>query len=297
MSGGSTIHALFLLVDGLGLGPADPTRNPLYSGVCPHLQRLLDAAAVPVDAALGVPGVPQSATGQTTLLTGVNAAAVMGRHVEGFPGPALRTVIETHNVYERLGALGVRCTFANAYFVDDLAEVERRKHRSVTTVAALHAFGCVRTTRELLADQAVYHDLTRRSLVERGYTGPLIAPATAAAHLMGLAGRHDFTVFEYFLTDRAGHKGTAAQVADVLREFDEFIGALLGFPAQPGGLLVLTSDHGNIEDPTTARHTLNPVPLVALGAGAAFLKQRVRSLPDVAPALAELYGNPLLFAP
>jgi hypothetical protein len=40
-----------------------------------------------LDASLCVPGLPQSATGQAALLTGLNAPELMGRHIEGFPPP------------------------------------------------------------------------------------------------------------------------------------------------------------------------------------------------------------------
>lgn len=278
------------MVDGLGLGPADSRRNPLYAGASPHLVDLLEQHAVPVDAGLGVPGLPQSATGQTTLFTGINAARHMGRHVEGFPGPALRDLIRAHNLYDQLAAHGVSSTFANAYYASSLAEVEARKLQSVTTVAALKAFGQVRDTARMLAGRAVYQDLTRASLQVRGYDGPLITPAQSAADLVAVASECDVTVFEYFQTDRAGHKGTREEVLQVLGRFDEFLGSLRPFAEQPGHLLVLTSDHGNLEEFGSSTHSLNPVPLAAVGMGAEFLKRRVKSLVDVTPALVELYG-------
>ncbi len=267
----------------------DPAINPIYSGACPALCRLLEQHAVPVDAGMGVPGIPQSATGQTAIFTGTNAARHMGRHVEGFPGPALREIIRTHNLYDQLSALGLSCTFANAYYVSDMVEVESRKIQSVTTVAALKAFGRVRDKDMMLEGKAVYQDLTRASLRERGYEGPLRTPGQSGQDFLALARQYDFTLFEYFQTDRAGHKGTLEDVKRVLGLFDEFLEAVLPFAGEPGHLLVLTSDHGNIEDFGSRSHSLNPVPLVAIGEGSAFLKQRVKSLTDVTPALVELY--------
>ena len=79
---------LFIFVDGLGLAPpADD--NPVRPEVCPAVCGLIGSRSVPLDACLGVPGLPQSATGQATLFCGRNAAAFMGRHVTGFPGPTL----------------------------------------------------------------------------------------------------------------------------------------------------------------------------------------------------------------
>lgn len=283
-------RTLFILVDGLGLGAADPGQNPLYGGACPRLRELLETRAVPIDAAMGVPGIPQSATGQAALLTGVNAARHMGRHVEGFPGPALRDLIRANNLYDKLALLGFSSTFANAYYVTDVAEVEARRIQSVTTVSALKAFGRVRDLGALVARRAVYQDLTRESLRPRGYEGPLVSPSDSASDLLAIAREHDLTLFEYFQTDRVGHKGTRAEKEEVLALFDEFLAGLLGFPDEnPANLLILTSDHGNIEAEHTRMHTENPVPLVAIGQGASELRERVKSVTDVTPALVALY--------
>jgi 2,3-bisphosphoglycerate-independent phosphoglycerate mutase len=281
-------RTLLLFVDGLGLGPDDPVVNPVHGGACPHLEGLLREAAS-VDARLGVPGLPQSATGQATLLTGENAAALMGRHVEGLPGPRLKELVREHNLFSRLVGRGYRATFANAYFTDDIEEVRRRRRQSVTTVAALAAFGAVRDTAKMMGNQAVYQDLTRDFLRARGYTGPTVTPRESGEHLLAIAGDHDFTLFEYFQTDLMAHKGSPDDVNRVLRNLDEFLDVVLPFASEPNHLFLLTSDHGNIEDMTTRLHTLNPVPLVALGAGASTLKNKVHSLTEFVPALLELY--------
>lgn len=283
-------RTLFILVDGLGLGADDPARNPVRGEACPCLRDLLDHHAVSLDAGMGVPGIPQSATGQTALFTGVNAAREAGRHVEGFPGPALREIIREHNIYDALSRRGYRSTFANAYYLDDMEEVRTRRRQSVTTVAALQAFGAVRDRAAMLRGEAVYQDLTRASLRERGYEGPLHTPAQSGRELAALARTYDFTVFEYFQTDRAAHKGTLADAVRVLGQLDEFLREAVRFAGgDPSHLFVLTSDHGNIEEAGSPKHSGNPVPLVAVGHGAAALKSRVRSIVDVAPALLDLY--------
>ncbi len=248
---------LFVFIDGLGLGSEDPAVNPLADRARFAALGKLLADSVPLDASLGVPGLPQSATGQAALLTGLNAPRLMGRHIEGFPPPRLKALVKEHNIFSKLLAAGKTCTFANAYWLDDVAHIPPRRE-SVTTVATLSAFGGVRGKAELLANRAVCHDLTREMIrAERGYDGPLITPEEAADHLIGIAGDHDFTLFEFFQTDRAGHRGDREQVFQCLEKLDRFFAALLRFR---GGLLV-TSDHGNIEDLTVRTHTANPVPL------------------------------------
>ena len=78
------LKILFIFVDGLGIGSSDPEVNPLYDPRFPFLNNMLSQAR-PLDACLSVAGLPQSATGQAALFTGVNAAKEMGRHIEGFP--------------------------------------------------------------------------------------------------------------------------------------------------------------------------------------------------------------------
>lgn len=276
---------LMVFVDGLGLGAENPATNPLLDVAFPSLRTLLRERSVPVDARLGVPGLPQSATGQTALLTGQNAAAIEGRHVEGFPGPRLRRLIRQDNVFIRLRREGRSSTFANAYFVREGAELNGFPH-SVTTVAALSAFGDVRRASAMERNEAVYHDLTRARLRPRGYTGPLVRPEEAAEHLLALAAAHAFTLFEYFETDRAGHSASMERARAVLAELDRFLGRVLALADRERIAVLLTSDHGNIEDMSAPWHTENPVPLALAGAPLALRTDRVRNLADVTPELA-----------
>jgi hypothetical protein len=246
---------LFVFIDGFGLGSDDPVVNPLAD--CerfPNLGKLL-SQSIPLDASMGVAGLPQSATGQAALLCGLNTSEMMGRHIEGFPPPRLKTVVREHNLFAKLLAAGKTCTFANAYYLDVVAQIPS-KRESVTTVATLSALGGVRGKPELAANRAVYHDLTREALRARGYHGPLITPEESAQHLIDIANDHDFTLFEFFQTDHAGHSGDPERIFQTLEKLDRFFSELRNFD----GLLIVTSDHGNIEDMTTRSHTTNSVP-------------------------------------
>ena len=284
------MRVLFLFVDGVGLREA-AADNPITPEICPTLHRLLTTQAVPLDACLGVPGLPQSATGQTALFTGRNAPQLMGRHMEGFPGPSLRSLISEGNILLDLTRQGWHCRFANGYLADSVDEVRARRFKSVTTVAALTCTACLSLRPDMLANQAVFHDLTRASLRERGYAGPFITPEEAADHLAHIALGHDFTLFEFFLTDLAGHSRDFAQAAETLRQLDRFLGAVCALAADLNLLLVLTSDHGNIENMAAHGHTTNPVPLVALGPGAEEMKTGVAALTDVTPRLRQLFAD------
>lgn len=279
---------LLLFVDGIGL-PSDPqVPTPLRPDVCPRLMQLLAEDTVPADATLGMPGLPQSATGQTTILTGINAPARTGRHIEGFPGSLLRDIITEHNIYRQLASFGLPSTFANGYLLPTLEAVKAMRTKSVTTVAALSAFGDVRRLDSLLRGEAVAHDLTRESLAPRGYTGPCISVEQAAVDLTGIAATQAFTLFEFFQTDRAGHRADMAAAETVLRKLDLLLTALCPLAEQAGILLVLTSDHGNIEDLSTRSHTSNPVPFAARGPGAGALRNAIHDLTDITPAIVRL---------
>jgi len=278
-------HVLLVFVDGLGMAPPGED-NPLRPELTPHLCRLFAEVAKPIDASLGVAGMPQSATGQATLLSGVNMARRMGRHIEGFPGPELRGLVEASNIFKQVTAAGGTATFANAYYCDSMAEVHALRFKSVTTVSTLSGVGKVRLKPKLHANRAVHHEPTRRLLAERGYAGPVSDPADAADHLIDIARDYNFTLYEFFRSDHAGHARDPEMVADVLTVLDRFVGRLVERLAAGEELLfLLTSDHGNIEDLSITTHTRNPVPLIVLGPGAAKVRQQVESIQDVSPAM------------
>ena len=284
---GLPAHVLLVFVDGLGLPVGKDLDDTIYSH-CPVLRRLFVNASVPLDARLGVPGVPQSATGQTTIVTGVNAAAHIGRHLEGFPNRVLRQVIEQENVFVKLLERGRTCTFANAYARCPGGELPMAR-RAVTTVSTLAAFGKTRDRDALLDGRAVYHDLTREALPNMGVTGiPVITERDAAAHMLGILRTVHFCLFEYFLTDRVGHRGTLPEKKAVLASLDTLLGHLLEGLDLSSELLLLVSDHGNIEACDRRGHSQNPVPWIAYGYGSEQALQGCTSLLDVTPKILEL---------
>ncbi len=291
--GEAFLKSVFIFVDGLGLAPAGAD-NPVRPEICPALCGLIESHSVSIDACLGVPGLPQSASGQTTLFTGVNAAQALGAHVEGFPGPSLRRIVDTDNLFMQLMARGLKCRFADAYLADSVEEIAARRFRSVTTAMALSRPSTISLRADLFANNAVFQDITRDLLAHKGYTGGTLSPEVAADHLMQVALANDFTLFEYFQSDRAGHSCDRAIAESVLKLLDAFIGRVASMAEQSGMLFVLTSDHGNIENLSVRTHTLNRIPLIAIGPGADMLLARAASLADVTPLLVEiLTGSPM----
>src|ERR687884_1670239 len=208
----SDASVLLFFIDGLGIGTRGPF-NPL--GNLPNAtplavfqneppERFLDGIVVATDPRLGVEGRPQSASGQTTILTGVNAPAALGYHKQGFPNEAMRAIIREHSIFLQLARAGVSpVTFANAYTPRFFNQ--RPRWVSATTVAVDAAGLNFRQLDDLRAGRAVYQDFTNGLLIQAGFDVEPRTPEEAAAVLVDVAHKHRFTLYEYFLTDRAGH--------------------------------------------------------------------------------------------
>lgn len=298
-----------IFIDGLGLGPPDAQSNPLVSARLPALRRLLggsaltapknvpvgvplvateEAVLVPVDARLGVKGLPQSATGQTTLLTGVNGSEALGRHVSGAPTPTLVRILRSHSIFKQLRELGLTGTFANPFTEEYFEAVnEGRLRMSATTTALLSAGLKPRMLEHLLAGRAVFHDVTGMGLRERGHDVPVVTPTEAGRRFAALAAAADFTLFEHFLTDMAGHAQDMDMAVGLLEQLDEFIGAVVDNVDLSETVVLVISDHGNVENLDVKTHTFNPVPALLIGRGKDELAARLRSLTDVTPAVVD----------
>ncbi|MBI5069793.1 MAG: alkaline phosphatase family protein [Deltaproteobacteria bacterium] len=300
---------LFVFVDGVGAGSRDPEVNPLARGDW-LLSRFADGGgaslpaggqAVLADATLGVAGRPQSATGQAALLTGENAPAHLGQHLVGFPNAPLRSLIAERSLFRRLSAAGRSAEFANAYpiaylralGIDCEGEPEfgfprRRPRPSATTLAFRAGAGRFRTWPEARAGRGLTHDITGERARAHGLDLPERSPEAAADLLLSLAAGADLTLFEFFESDEAGHSREMARATAVLSRLDRFLRALVaGLPADHS--LLVTSDHGNVEELSTRNHTRNPVPVLGFGPAARRLGE-IRDLTHVAPLLLDLAG-------
>lgn len=301
------MHILMLFFDGLGLGGDDPATNPMLAAHMPTLRDLCHGAIpvreggtyhsthatlIPTDATLGVPGLPQSGTGQTTLFTGINAAQAIGEHSGPYPNEALRKILASGNIFSQLIDAQRAVAFANAYppfFFDRLARGTAR--RSATSIAAGAAGVRYRDLADLRAGNAVSIFVTNERWIEFGADVPRITARDAGKNLARLARQNDFTLFEYFLTDAAGHKGDLERSVRVLIEVDDIMRGAIEASNLDDTLIVVTSDHGNIEDLTAKGHTLNPVPTILIGAKREKIAPQIYSLVDITPATLDLILN------
>jgi hypothetical protein len=222
-------------------------------------------------------GLPQSATGQTTLFTGVNAAERLGHHLYGYPGPTLRKILLESSVLKRAVEGGYRAAFLNGYrpLFFELGEEIWNRPMSASSWNNRAAGLPFMTVDDIRERRALYHDFTNREPIERGIDLPEWAPEEAGQVLAEAAAEHDLAIYEYFLTDRVGHTGEHARARSIAEGLDRFIGSAVAAADLSEQTIVVTSDHGNIDDMTSRSHTLNPVPALVWGPDAARLAARL----------------------
>jgi len=114
-----------------------------------------------------------------------------------------------------------------------------------------------------------------------------------------ISGKYDLIICNYANPDMVGHTGLMAPAIRAVEFIDLCLGRLREAVEKTGGVLLITADHGNIEqmknpetgEPHTA-HTVLDVPIIALGAEVARRRIGIDNgrLADVAPTLLDLAG-------
>jgi hypothetical protein len=303
------MRILFLFLDGVGLGEPDAEHNPFVTAEIPSLRGLLNgrrplagtprtetarAVFVPTDAGLGVPGPPQSATGQAAILTGLNVPQMIGGHWGPKPNRAVAEIIHRESLFVRLKARGVDAALLNAYpqrYFDALRS--GRRSYSAVPLAVTAAGISLYTTDDLRAGRALSADFTGEGWRTQLQVAdaPVYSPRQAGHRLAELAAARPFTFFEHWPTDFAGHRGTLAEARAVLERFDAVLGGLLEAWDDEAGLVVITSDHGNLEDLSHSHHTLNLVPAFVIGAAREAFAHGLSDLTHFAPAILDAFDS------
>jgi hypothetical protein len=314
---------VFIFLDGVGLGVNDPLINPFAFTRLPHLESLLDgrpfvldslpvpenyhqnyylpleserATLVALDAGLGVPGLPQSATGQAVLLTGINIPKEIGYHYGPKPNQAVAEYLRDGNLFSTLKSRGKRAALINAYPPRYFHGIDSGRRLFSSIPLAVASAGIpLKTQEDLFAGKALSADFTGEGWRERlGLPDtPVLSPSQAGGRMATLAIEYDLTFFEYWLSDYAGHEQDMAAACSLLETFDQVLCGLLEAWDDDQGLILITSDHGNLEDLSTRRHTANPVPALVIGAKA--FRQRfiaeLHDLTDVTPAILDFFNS------
>jgi 2,3-bisphosphoglycerate-independent phosphoglycerate mutase len=299
------MRVLFIFLDGIGLGENDPAINPFARAKMPNLNALLDgrslikdsapfigeqATLLAIDPAVGVSGLPQSATGQGILVTGINIPAELGYHYGPKPNREVAAFLEDGTLFSRFAKAGMKTTLLNAYpprYFDGI-DSGMRLYSSIplaVTNAGLRLF----RHDDLFAGRALSADFTGegwRTML--GFSeSPAMNPHQAGSKLAALAKEYDFSLFEYWARDYAGHIQQMETAVGLMEIFDEVLGGVMDEMKDDELLILITSDHGNMEDLSTRKHTSANVPALVIGDKAA-REEFTRGMTDlthIAPAI------------
>lgn len=297
-------RVIFLFLDGVGLGSDDPAQNPLATSY-PTLSRLLDghtpvqstgrlstahAELIPTDAQMGIPGRPQSATGQAALVSGVNAPQRLGEHYGPRPDERVRAILEESNIFADLHSRMRSTYFCNAYPQRYFDAVQRGKRLlSAVPYAATRGGQNLPDYADLAAGRALSADFVGQGWRdELGYAdAPVYSPIEAGAQLWRIAWNYHFTFFEHWLTDVLGHGQALEKAIANFQVFDGFLAGLLAAADLEQTLIIITSDHGNVEDCSHGKHTENPALTLLLGSHRREVAEGVTALNDFAPRIVD----------
>ncbi len=289
---------ILFFIDGLGIGyrnesnPLAQIKNlePLAHFIDEEQEIYEGGILVPTDACLGVDGRPQSASGQTTIYTGINAPKTVGYHKQGFPNEQLREIIKDNSIFLRLKQQGIEPNiFANTYTPQFFEKPPRWKSATTCAVEAAGMRFC--RLPDLLGRKAIFHDFTNEFLIQRGFEVPEFSALDAAEILAGLSKTYRFTLYEHFITDKIGHDQNFEWAAKHLPVLAEFIRQALSRIDPEKTTFILTSDHGNIEDLSKRNHTLNKVPTIIWGRRKSEAAEKIKDLTDITPTILSLLSE------
>lgn len=287
MEGPIGSHVLLVLLDGIGIPPPGRVSALVFGHrffARLSRERIVGLPSggigVPVNADLGTPGLPQSATGHTSILTGLNAAQAMGRHVCGFPTFTLRKILQERNILKDARTLGLQGAYVNG--VRPLHHlISKRGLKSAMAIAAESVGQKLMGLKDVASLRALYHDFTNGELIKRGERLPRLKPKEAGRILARIAMGLNLSLYEYCLTDLVGHSKDQEMAMEQVVRLEEFIEGILEEMDLKKGHLLICSDHGNLEDLSVRTHTMNPVPLMLWGPRAYEIGTNVKGIQDI----------------
>ncbi len=293
-----------IFLDGVGIGKEDYENNPFFKygfktfteifGSIPSLDNMVmhsgSSYLFPVDACLGVEGLPQSGTGQTSIFCGVNASKMIGKHFGPYPYSTLIPVIKEESLFAYFKKKNLSAFFANAYpklFFDYIKS--GRSRLSVTSLSCRLAGIRLNTSTDVRKGKALTAEITNERWNNKlGYKLRVIRPETAARRLLKIASENKYTLYEYFLTDHLGHgryEGAAEALLDVL---DRFLFTVLTEADKKNMTVLICSDHGNLEDISIKTHTFNPTLTISSGKYAEILFSEIKNLTQIKGTLTKI---------
>ncbi|GEM49479.1 hypothetical protein DC3_51140 [Deinococcus cellulosilyticus NBRC 106333 = KACC 11606] len=228
-----------------------------------------------MDARLGVEGLPQSGTGQTSIVTGINAAKHMGRHYGPVPGPTIKPLIRDHSTPVLLTRAGGTLKLLNFY--PPTYAPPGGKHGAIVQsvldageILNPEGFPSIRPSLGMHY-QAPYEPYLPLNEIR--------AWGRAAARA---AREVDLVMLDLWFSDFIGH----AQDAVAARNYLIHLNAFLEGAVEHEVRIFMTSDHGNMEDTNIKTHTFARVPFVSAG----FEASEVRDIAEAGAEIKKLLG-------
>jgi hypothetical protein len=296
-------HILLIFLDGVGLGDDDPAVNPFSAASTPTLNVLANghrwvrdtgkqvserAIFIPTDPRMGVPGRPQSASGQAAILTGRNIPQLIGEHYGPRPNLPIRQLLAEDNFFKQVVAHGLTAALIEAYPPPFHQSINSGKRLRSSYQQALHEAGLPLFGEDMIySGEALAVDWTGEGWRKQlGYTDtPIYTPVEAGQRMVEIARRYDFAFFSHWMSDTVGHRGTVEEGARLLETFDGVMEGALQSWRDDEGLIIITSDHGNLEDLSHGKHTENDVATVVIGEGKERFVQGLYTLADLVPRM------------
>ena len=290
-----------IFIDGVGIGKKDYDFNPFFKygfrtfteffGEIPSLNNpvieRINKFLFPADARLGVEGLPQSGTGQTSIFCGINAAKIIGKHFGPYPYSTLIPIIKEQNIFKHFLKKKQKAFFANAYpkvFFDYINSGKQRL--SVTSLSCRLNGMKLNNASDVRKGKALTAEITgERWNTKLGYSLSIIKPETAARRLLRIAFKNKFTLYEYFFTDHIGHGRYDGETESTLKTLDAFLFTILNEMDYDKLTLIVCSDHGNFEDLSVKTHTLNPALTITAGINSEQLFKSIKNIVQIKPAI------------
>lgn len=298
------MHVILIFLDGIGLGEADPQINPFAVINAPTLHSLANgqrwlidtprteaerAIFIPTDTILGVDKTrPASGSGQAAILTGRNIPQEIGEHYGPKPNKAIRDILDEDNLFITLKKAGREAALITPFPPPFFEGINSgRRLPSSVQYSVLAADIPLLTEQDYYAGQAVSPDWTGLGWTRfLGFDDAPTYTPQEAGHLLAELGRQrDFTMFSTWITDEVGHRGPFERGTEFLEQTDQVLEGLLAAWQDDDGLIIITSDHGNLEVQGDRRHSYNPVPTVAIGGGRHIFAENFSDLTHITPGI------------